>query len=131
MEKRLLKEDGIKKGKKWLFSNSMLKRKYRLDSKSKVKFGKPFSTPFFVIRTSENSLQYNRFRFVVSKKIDKRAVVRNKIKRILNSCVENIFEDINKGYDIMFFVRKEILNLSPDEICYTIKEAFAKKGLLK
>lgn len=109
----------------------MLKRKYRLDSKTKVKFGKPFSTPFFVIRTSENSYQYSRFRFIVSKKVDKRAVVRNKIKRILNSCVENIFEDINKGYDIMFFVRKEILDLSPEEICYNIKEAFAKKGLLK
>lgn len=109
----------------------MLKRKYRLDSKSKVKFGKPFSTPFFVIKTSKNSLQYNRFKFVISKKVDKRAVVRNKIKRMLNSCIENIFKDIKNGFDIMFLVRKEILNLSQNEICYNIKEAFAKKDLLK
>lgn len=109
----------------------MLKRKYRLGSKIKVKFETSFPTPFFLLKTSINELQYNRFRFVISKKVSRKAVERNKIKRNISSCIENFFDDIKIGYDFLIIVKKEILNKTREEVCFEIKSALEKKGFLK
>lgn len=109
----------------------MLKKKYRLGSKAKVKFKSFLSTPFFLLKISENNLANNRYRFIVSKKVDKRAVIRNKIKRMLSLCIEDIFEETKTGYDMLFLAKKELSGIQQDKLCIYIKTILSEKKLIK
>lgn len=107
----------------------MLKRKYRLgeiDLKKAQKLNFP-SLTLYVLR---NDLVYNRYGFTVSKKVDKRATVRNKIKRRLRFCVEQMLGDIKGGYDMLFLVRSPLILLQTT-ICEQLKETLKKKGFLR
>lgn len=109
----------------------MLKRKYRLSAKIRFLKGQSFNTPFFILRASRNELDYNRYGFVVSKKIDKRAVIRNKVKRTFRLCIENILDEIKSGYDMLFIVKRNIVSEPPNDSCSFLKDFFRGKGFLK
>ena len=80
----------------------------------------------FDLKVGENGKDLNRFAFVVSKKIDKRATTRNRIKRKFRSCIENNFENIEKGYDFLFIIRKNILE---ENYCESIIALLKKEKL--
>ena len=109
----------------------MLKRVYRLGKRIKLTKGKIYNGQFFTLRIAKNGLLYNRYAFVVSKKVDKRAVVRNKIKRRLRSCIEKMFNKIKKGYDFIFYVKKRAASQVLEDLCLDVKAALAKEELLK
>ncbi|MDD3002695.1 MAG: ribonuclease P protein component, partial [Candidatus Shapirobacteria bacterium] len=54
--------------------------------------------------------------FIVSKKISKRAVDRNKIRRILSEVVRENLERFENGTRIIFLMKKEILGKKYDEV---------------
>ena len=56
----------------------------------------------------EETEDENRYGFVISKKISKRAVDRNKIKRLLSEAVKKN-EVGGKGYKIVFLAKKSLL----------------------
>jgi len=85
----------------------LLKKEFRLP-KTKLGPGKTLSLPGAFLKVSENGLRVSRFGFVVSKKVDKRAVVRNKIKRILRSFVQENLKNIRPGFDFLFVSKKVI-----------------------
>lgn len=109
----------------------MLKRKYRLSAKTRVEKSRSLENPFFTLRIAENNLSYNRFRFVVSKKVDKRAVVRNKIRRKFNECIRSLWEEIKTGFDLIFYIKKSISEEEEKNLSMIIKETFIKNQLLK
>lgn len=86
----------------------MLKRQFRLPARQKLKQPQIRTTPYFVCKFSVNGLPYPRFGFVVSKAIDKRSVVRNRTKRLLRFIVEENFNKITPGYDVLFVLRRSI-----------------------
>jgi len=108
----------------------MLKKIYRLPAKQK--FQKPsFSkTPIFTLRISSNNLSHNRFGFVVKKTTDKHAVVRNRSKRVLRSCIEEMFENIKEGHDMLFSLEKGIIGKERKEIFTDLKKLLSEKNLL-
>jgi ribonuclease P protein component len=63
------------------------------------KNSKSFKTNLFIFRIMKNNLGQSRFGFVVSQKVSKKAVIRNKVRRrlteIIKSKIENIKTDIN------------------------------------
>jgi len=71
------------------------------------------------------------FAFVVSKKIDKRAVKRNKAKRLLSEVVKSFLSQIQPGVKGVFLVKKEILGKSFAEIKNEIEVIFKKGDLFK
>lgn len=87
---------------------------------------------FFVLLslTREDKKLPSRFSFVVSKKVDKRAVARNRIRRVLKESVRAKLPDITKGYDCIVIARKGILGLSVNDILPTIVSVFQKAKLL-
>lgn len=109
----------------------MFKRKFRLNAKLRLKNSKSYTSPFFTLRIAENGFLYNRYGFVVSKRIDKRAVVRNKIKRQLRSIIEKMQEEIKEGNDILFIIKKNILTESKELIFLTIKNLLKTNNYLK
>lgn len=108
----------------------MLKRKYRLTARTRWS-GKSIKTPFFILKVAQNGLLYNRFSFTVSKKVDKRAVVRNRVKRRLRSCIEGIFDDLKKGYDMVFLIKKEAVLETTDKLCLLMKNTLKTEGILE
>lgn len=109
----------------------MLKKDYRLKVLKKNNGAKTISTFFFTLRFWENGESLSKFAFIISKKIDKKAVIRNKIKRSLARVLEEILTEIKPGYNFVFIVKKEILEKSQEEIEKNLKETFKINNLLK
>ena len=108
----------------------MLKQQNRLLQRSRLANVKTYSTPLFTLKISNNGLLYNRYGFVVSKKIDKRATRRNRIKRILRVCIENNLGIIQPGLDMLFIVKQEIAQKKQEEICLTVLSLLKKEKYL-
>lgn len=68
-------------------------------------------TKTFIVIYQKNNLGYPRFGFIASKKLSKKAVERNRAKRLLKEAVRLNFPSIKDlSYDIVFIARKYILN---------------------
>lgn len=78
----------------------------------------------------KNNLPLNRFGFIISKKIDKRAVVRNMTKRRVRSCIEEMRRKINSGYDMLFVIRKNAVDQKRSSLYDEIERLFTNLKLL-
>ena len=74
--------------------------KKKKDFEKLFKEGRSFKEKFLVLKVNKNNLSNNRFGFIVSKKISKKAVVRNKIKRQLRESVRKEINNHQKGFDV-------------------------------
>lgn len=97
----------------------MLPKTHRLSFKKGIP-RKVYSTPFLVFRyeKSDTGLQCA---VVVGKKVDKRAVARNKIKRQINASVQEILAQ-NAKYRIVIYAKNKINDLTKE----TLKEEILK-----
>jgi len=86
----------------------MLPRENRLkkeeDFKKVFKKGRGFTNNLFVLKIVKNNLDISRFAFVISKKISKKATVRNRIKRRLDNVIRVDLPKIKKGWDGIIIV---------------------------
>lgn len=64
--------------------------------------GKTVKNDFLILKTAPNNLTINRFAFVVSQKISKKAIVRNKIKRRLRELTRLNADKMGVGCDFIF-----------------------------
>lgn len=101
---------------------------YRLSAKIKKTFSRSLQSPLFTLRLGENGLEHNRYGVIVSKKIDKRAVVRNGIKRKIRGCIAEMEDSLKKGYDMLFVVKKNFLKENGNP-CSAVKEILQKEKL--
>jgi ribonuclease P protein component len=108
----------------------MFKRENRLVPGIKFANSRFAATPQFIIKNRENGLEVNRFGIIVSKKVDKRAVARNKIKRFFRQTLSELNEKLACGHDILVIVKKDILVKSLDENKILIEKTFKKIGIL-
>lgn len=108
----------------------MLKKENRLRKIGK-NIQKRVSTPLFNISIGDNNLKVNRFAFVISKKVDKRATVRNKTRRKVRSIIEEMLDGIPGGKDISLYLKKEAVDISRDEAKQEIQKAFKKNNIYK
>ena len=68
---------------------------------------------FYIKRKNQDLPQ---FAFVISKKISKLAVNRNRVKRAMSESIRRSMAKVPKGVDFVFLAKKEIVNKSTDEI---------------
>lgn len=73
----------------------------------------------------------SRFAFIVSTKISKEAVDRNRIKRIMREVVRLNILNIRDGFDFVFLAKPSITRVSTEEIMKEVKESLIKEGFLK
>lgn len=109
----------------------MFKRENRLVSNVRFNNSYSLSVPEFVLKKRKNGLLLNRFGIVVSKKIDKRATVRNKIKRIFRNVLSDLNNNMMPGHDILFIAKNSSLSKTKEEINISIKNALEKAELIK
>src|SRR5258706_15865795 len=108
----------------------MFDRKYRLPVKVRLDNSKTVHTPFFIVKIHKNTLEYNRYGFIISKKIDKRATVRNRVKRRIRACVEELHPKMVTGYDLLFIIKKEAVEKTTEILFSTISEILIKEKIL-
>ena len=109
----------------------MLKKQNRLGKITKTKENKLFTSPLFNVRISDNKESQIKFAFIVSKKIDKRAVIRNQTKRVLRSAVEGIINRLKLGENVIVISKKQLVPEQKEEVSESMKALFGKAAILK
>jgi len=109
----------------------MLAQEYRLPSSQRLQNAHFRKTTLFSVKFSQNNLSVNRFGFVVRKTVDKRAVVRNRIRRVFRSCIEELLPKTVPGYDMLFFLEKGIMDKSRTEVFQKVKLLLSEEKLLQ
>lgn len=80
----------------------MLKRIHRLPAHTRLQSPLFVKTSYFTLRIGKNTLPVSRFGFIVSKRVAKQAVVRNRIKRMVRADIEALLPRFASGYDLLF-----------------------------
>jgi ribonuclease P protein component len=127
---RLLNVEKIK-AEHALQSSNMLPRQFRLPASIRLSQPNIYTTPYFVVKIAPNELPYNRFGFTISKAIAKHAVDRNKVRRVLRSCIEERLNNMHGGYDMLFLLKKGIIDKERETLASEIEKLLTQKKLLK
>jgi ribonuclease P protein component len=93
---------------------NLLKKKKDFDNIFKK--GKTMAGKLVFLRFLKNNLEDVRVGFIVSSKISKKAVIRNKIKRRLREIFKNNINNIKKKIDIIIIAKPEIVNKNYQDI---------------
>lgn len=100
------------------------------------KNSKSFKNNFFIFKVAKNNLKINRFGFVISSKVSKKAVIRNKIKRRLSEIIKVEFKNTslekkaNQGMDLVIIVLPGLENKNFSEIKENIKKLLIRASLI-
>ncbi len=77
----------------------------------------------------EASYQPPRLAFIISKKIHKKAIKRNRVRRLLVEAVRGILPKIKPGFDFVFLVKKTILEKKLLEIKNEVEKFFGNEKI--
>ncbi len=105
----------------------MLNKRYRFHSRGGVRYvyqkGKTIRTPKMSLVFADNTRGFTRIAVVVSKKIEKSAVKRNKIRRRIYEALRKNLEYIPKKRDYIFVVfSQEVINMPFNELETTLSK---------
>lgn len=114
----------------------MLASKYHLKSKNSfdevLNKGKFFQSESFGLAVLPSNLKdVSRFGFIISTKISKESVNRNRIKRAMSEAVRFKQSYIKKGFDVVFLAKQLSARKSTEEIMREVDGALIKSGLLE
>jgi ribonuclease P protein component len=114
----------------------LLPQKHRIQNRQKIaeikKKGKIFPSPLFgLLIFKKNHHQPSGFAFIVSTKIHKKSVKRNRIKRILSENVRLLLPQIEPGVDCLFLAKKTLLNTTFKDVRNEVKNTFQKAKILR
>ncbi len=108
----------------------MLARENRIKKKKDfervLKKGKGFKEDFLVLKFISNNLRQSRFGIIISRKISKKAVIRNKIKRRLKALFRFKLAKTKRGIDIVLVVLPGCESKNFWEMERTINKLFRK-----
>ncbi|MFH1610336.1 MAG: ribonuclease P protein component [Patescibacteria group bacterium] len=104
--------------------------KDKKDFEKLAKQGQSFFTQEFGFKILKNNLKQNRYGIVVNLKVDKRAVVRNKIRRRLRDIIQENEKNLKKGFNLMILTREGIKSLDFANIRLKLVHLFKKAKIL-
>lgn len=106
----------------------MLKQSKRLHGRKHVgkliKDGEEIQGRYLIVRKIPNNLEFNRYGVNISKKLEKKAVIRNKLRRRIYEIIRLMEKEGHKGSssDIMLFAKKSLLKLNFIELEVELKK---------
>lgn len=113
----------------------MLPIQYRLRNKSDFetvkKEGQIVHSKFFsFVSCDRGGKEPSRFGFIVSTKISKSAVVRNRVRRLLCEAIQSLLPKMKPGYDSVILVRPAIIGRRLGELSQDIRQVLRKSGII-
>lgn len=110
----------------------MLKKENRLTKKKDFdnvfKKGRGIRANSLFLKTIENNKEHTRIGIIVSKKVSKKAPVRNKVKRRIREILRNM--NFKQGFDIIIITHPKIKEKNFGEIKKEINYLFKKSKCL-
>jgi ribonuclease P protein component len=88
--------------------------------------GKRIGGDEILVITNPNRLSTSRFAVQVGVKIDKRAVGRNRMKRLVREAIRHVLPTIKPGFDCILIARKNFAEKKEQEIETTLTDLFKK-----
>ena len=95
-----------------------------------LRAGRGFFNPLFNIRFLNTQNSTSRFTIVVSTKVDKRAVKRNRLKRIIREYIRNAMPGLRLG-DYAIMLKPLAAKRSEQELILNLNSALINWGLKK
>lgn len=74
--------------------------------------------------------QFPRFTFIVSTKVDKRATVRNRVRRLMSESVRHMMDSIRPEVDGIFIGSQGLVGLDQKEMEMVVRELLGRAKLL-
>lgn len=68
----------------------------------------------------------SRFGFIISTRISKKAVVRNRIKRIIADCLRLNIDRVKKGLDVIFLIKPNAIKIKNEELKKEVYDCIVK-----
>lgn len=106
----------------------MLQQANRLPHTQRISKGKSFTCSFFLVKYTANDLTQPRFGIIISKKVDKRATVRNRIRRLLHQFIQDHLSDFPKGKDYLFIIHLPFSELT-DELLLNLSNLIKQSSV--
>jgi len=117
-----------------MVSQGTLPRKARIPSRREIthlqRAGRKIHTKHFVICFESTYAPCSRLAVTVSKKVDKRAVQRNRIKRLLKEGFRLLRGNLTQTLDVVIIARKNAVECSFRDCMTELSGAFQQRGLL-
>ncbi len=95
------------------------------------KTGQSFYAKVLGAKAVKNDSMITRFGILVSTKVSKKAVIRNKIKRQIREISKAELNNLKKGYDVVLIVFPQILDKNFQELTEILKSSFKRLNLYK
>lgn len=107
-----------------------MRKEYRLRDPSQIKHllrsGRRVETALFRVVARNNGLFHPRFVFIAGKSVDKRATVRNRLRRRVREWIRTRPELLKMPLDIAFFFKKEGVDASNAVFYGELKKTISK-----
>ncbi len=113
----------------------MLSRKNRLHLKNDFgrirTSGKTYDSPSFGLLVSFSDKQQEASAaFIVSKKVDKRSVVRHEVKRKLSDAIKPFLPRLVKNTELVFLAKQKAIEATPEQLKSEIESVLKRARLL-
>ena len=112
----------------------MLQKEYRITHKKDFEKifndGKGVFTDIMGVKLIPNNLKYSRFGIIISNKVSKKAVERNKIRRQIRSAIKLNLDKIKRERDIVIICKPEIKKLDYKNIEVELQKILRKVKLI-
>lgn len=95
------------------------------------KQGRYAASPELMVRVAANSQPDSRLVVVISKKVSKKAVVRNRLRRQIIGIVQRGWQTVAAGYDIVVTVRADLSPKTAPQLEQLVTAALEKAGVTK
>lgn len=113
----------------------MLKKENRLRKTKEIegvfKEGRSFYDQFFTLKTKKNNTELNRLCVVISAKVSKKSVDRNKLKRRVRAIFYSKKNELKNGFDFLIIAKKDTNNQEFEIIKESINDLFGRAKVIK
>lgn len=113
----------------------MIARQFRLkkagDFTRVYKYGRSSNAPDLFVKALRTNYDLSRVAVVVSKKVSKKAVVRNKIKRKSTEYLRKNWDRVMPGYNVVVTIKQDISQKGEAAIGEQIFKCLERLGVIK